>query len=111
MLVESRGRSTSFTLECKMMPVRLRGLVYATYKVNVLNYPPDPPLLDNSCVGLDDATGDLDFDWVAPVDTGINFDYYVVYHSNSSGGPFVAIDTIWDYSTTSYSTSGSRRNK
>ncbi|MCT4624738.1 MAG: gliding motility-associated C-terminal domain-containing protein, partial [Schleiferiaceae bacterium] len=78
------------------------GFSYGTYKVNVLNYPPIPPDMQNSCVGLDQATGDLTFDWVAPVDTGINFDYYVIYHSTNPNGPFIAIDTIYDYNITTY---------
>jgi hypothetical protein len=82
------------------------GFSYATYKVSVLNYPPVPPIMDSSCVGLDDASGDLSFDWIAPVDTGIKFDYYVIYHATSPNGPFNAIDTVYNYLTTMYTHSG-----
>lgn len=82
------------------------GFSYSTYRVSVLNYPPVPPIMDSACVGLDDASGDLSFDWIAPVDTGIQFDYYVVYHATSPNGPFTAIDTIYNYNTTMYTHPG-----
>ena len=82
------------------------GFSYATYRVNVLNYPPIPPDLSNSCVSLDAATGNVDFDWIAPVDTGINFDYYVIYHATSANGTYSPVDTIWDYTTSSYTHNG-----
>jgi gliding motility-associated-like protein len=78
------------------------GFSYGTYKVNVLNYPPEAPDLTNSCVSLDEVTGELSFDWIAPVDTGINFDYFVVYHSTNINGPFTAIDTVNSYGVNNY---------
>jgi gliding motility-associated-like protein len=82
------------------------GFSYGTYKVNVLNYPPEPPLMANSCVALDQPSGDLSFDWTSPVDTGFNFDYFVIYHATSQNGPYVAIDTVNDFNITGYTHSG-----
>lgn len=78
------------------------GFSYGTYKVNVLNYPPIAPDLSNSCVGLDASTNELSFDWIVPVDTGINFDYYVIYHATNPNGPYLAIDTVPAFNTTTY---------
>jgi gliding motility-associated-like protein len=79
----------------------LPAFSYATVKIKVLNDPSLTPDLSNSCISIDQNTGDLSFDWV-PRDTGmINFDYYLIYRSNN-GSPFAAIDTIADYSVTNY---------
>lgn len=78
----------------------LPAFSYATVKINVLNYPPVPPDLSQSCITTQTNNG-LQFDWTMPLDTGINFDYYVIYRSNA-GGPFTAIDSIYNYLTTSY---------
>jgi len=73
---------------------------YTTVKINVLNYPPVPPDLSNSCVSYQ-PNGSVMFDWVPPADTGIQFDFYTIYRSNN-GAPFVAIDSIPNYLTSSY---------
>jgi gliding motility-associated-like protein len=78
----------------------LPAFSYATVKINVLNYPPNPPDLSNSCITRL-TSGALQFNWIAPLDTGINFDRYVIYRSNA-GGPFTAIDSISNYLTTTY---------
>jgi gliding motility-associated-like protein len=79
----------------------LPAFSYGTVKINVLNDPPLPPDLSNTCVTIDPNTGDIDFDWV-PQDTGkIGFDYHIIYRSNN-GNPFAAIDSIPDYAVTSY---------
>ncbi len=73
---------------------------YTTVKINVLNYPPNPPDLTNACVSYQ-PNGNLTFDWVPPADTGIQFDFYTVYRS-TNGGVFAAIDSIPNYLTTTY---------
>ena len=73
---------------------------YATVKINVLNYPPVPPDLSESCISIE-PNNDIKFDFIPPADTGIQFDYYVVFRSNA-GGPFAGIDTIYNYLTYEY---------
>ena len=65
-----------------------------------MNYPPLPPDLSNSCVSYQ-PNGNVSLDWVPPTDTGIQFDFYTVFRSNA-GGAFVAIDSIPNYLTTTF---------
>ncbi|MDX5427914.1 MAG: hypothetical protein LPK79_07410, partial [Bacteroidota bacterium] len=76
-----------------------------TIAITVQSTIPQPPDLSNSCVNIQ-PNGDVSFDWVPPVDTGYNWDYYVIYKSGSRNGPFSPIDTIPNYLTTSYTDVG-----
>ncbi len=73
---------------------------YATVKINVLNYPPTPPDLSTACLGYL-PNGDVQLNWIPPADTGIQFDYYKIFRSNN-GGNYMAIDSVYDYSMTTY---------
>ena len=67
--------------------------------VEVLNSQPEAPDLSNSCVTrLPDGSNQIN--WLPPADTGQNFDAYIVYHSASATGPFVAIDTVYGFNST-----------
>lgn len=78
----------------------LPAFSYATVKLNVDNVMPDQPDLSNSCVSVL-ANGNIQFDWIAPADTGINFDSYEIYRS-TNGGPYANVGSITDYSLTSF---------
>ena len=62
---------------------------------------PVPPDLSQACVSREPAGG-LTINWGYPLDTGMNFDAYVVFRGSSPSVPFIAIDTIWNYSIQSY---------
>ena len=76
----------------------------ATLVINVLPSVPSEPVVHNSCISWNEDLGAVQLDWGTPVDTGQDFKGYIVFHGNSSGNPFVAIDTVWgDYLNTTYS--------
>src|SRR4029078_7371304 len=39
--------------------------------------------------------------WIPPVDTGLSFSSYHIFYSSSAGGPFIEVDSIFNYSATS----------
>jgi hypothetical protein len=63
------------------------------------NTVPDAPSL--RCVTVN-ATGNTTLSWIAPVDTGLDFNSYHIYSSNAAGGPYSLIDSIFNYNTLSY---------
>ncbi|MBL7927231.1 MAG: gliding motility-associated C-terminal domain-containing protein [Bacteroidia bacterium] len=63
------------------------------------NSVPDPPSL--RCVTVN-GNGSTILSWIAPVDTGLDFNSYHIYCSNNAGGPFTLIDSIFNYNTLSY---------
>lgn len=79
----------------------LPAFSYATVKINVINYPPNPPIIDSSYVSVL-PNGDITFDWVPPQDTGVQFDYYVIYRDTTTTGAYHNLDTVWNYNITSY---------
>jgi hypothetical protein len=72
----------------------------ATLKVTVLADPSDPPQM--GCVGYD-PSGGINLTWTPPVDTGFRFQAYVIYFRPMStpNGVFSAVDTVWNYATSS----------
>lgn len=75
-----------------------------TYKkvlVKVKNYMPGMVDLTNSCIQPDPVTGAVTFDWATNVDTGFNFDYYLINHIDPSGN-LTTLDTIYDWSVNSF---------
>ncbi len=48
------------------------------------------------------ANGNVILTWVAPADTGQRFNSYFIYSSININGPYTAIDSIFSYTTTSY---------
>lgn len=72
----------------------------ATLKVTVLADPSDPPQM--GCVGFDPGGG-INLTWTPPIDTGFRFQAYIIYFkpANQPSGVFSAVDTIWNYATTS----------
>ncbi|MDO7592900.1 MAG: gliding motility-associated C-terminal domain-containing protein [Schleiferiaceae bacterium] len=73
----------------------------ASVVINVVSTIPIPPDMSNSCVSVQ-ADGSIDISWVPPIDTGMNYDSYVVFHGINATAPFTAIDTIANYSATTY---------
>jgi len=69
--------------------------------INVVSTIPVPPDMSNACVSLN-ASGGIDLSWGYPVDTGMNFDAYVIYHSTNPTAPFAVLDTVFNYSQLSY---------
>ncbi|MDX5429150.1 MAG: hypothetical protein LPK79_13705, partial [Bacteroidota bacterium] len=65
-----------FKMEDNGCPVPATSL--RTVAITVQSTIPQPPDLSNSCVNIQ-PNGDVSFDWVPPVDTGYNWDYYVIY--------------------------------
>ncbi len=66
--------------------------------VEVMNSMPDAPDLTNSCVTRL-PNGKNQINWSTPVDTGQNFDAYVVFYGTNAATPFVAVDTVLGYNT------------
>ncbi len=56
------------------------------------------------------TNGDVTITWQAPVDTGLDFNSYHIYTSNNPGGPFIEIDSIFDYGTTTTTHLGANAN-
>ena len=73
----------------------------ASVVINVVSTIPVPPDLSQACVSKE-PSGGLTINWGYPLDTGMNFDAYVVFRGGSPSVPFIAIDTIWNYSDQSY---------
>jgi|GEM_PF-279802 len=60
---------------------------------------PDPPSVRCIAVG---TSGDVTLSWLPPLDTAGRFNSYHIYFSTNAGGPFNEIDSIFNYSQTSY---------
>jgi gliding motility-associated-like protein len=69
--------------------------------VEVINSMPDAPDLSASCVTRL-PNGQNAINWSTPVDTGQNFDAYVVYYGTNPAVPFVAVDTVFGYNTSTF---------
>ena len=85
----------------------LNRIAYQKIIVRVLNYMPRLPDISDACVSLD-ASG-VSFDWVASADTGFNFDYYLINHIDTLGATTI-VDTIFDWSTQTYTHAGADPN-
>ena len=72
-----------------------------TVLVNVFSTVAVPPDMSNACVTAG-ANGALTISWGYPVDTGMNFDAYIIYHSASPTTPFTVLDTVFNYATLGY---------
>jgi gliding motility-associated-like protein len=69
--------------------------------VEVINSMPDAPDLSASCVTRL-PNGQNSINWSTPLDTGQNFDAYVVYYGTNPAVPFVAVDTVFGYNTSTF---------
>ena len=73
-----------------------------TYKkvvVTMKNYMPGIPFVDSTSIAQ--TSCGAYFDWTANVDTGFNWDYYIINRVDTSGATTV-LDTIYDFVTQSY---------
>ncbi|NVK04367.1 MAG: gliding motility-associated C-terminal domain-containing protein [Flavobacteriia bacterium] len=73
-----------------------------TARITVESPQPVAPDMNNACINVNPDSS-VTFSWGAPlpVDTGQNFDYYVVYRGGN-GVAYSELDTVWDYNTTTY---------
>ena len=85
----------------------INRFAYKKVVVKVKNYMPRRPDISNACIFQDDLG--VTFDWVNSADTGFNWDYYLINRIDTLGNQ-VAIDTIYDWSTTSYTDAGADPN-
>lgn len=80
------------------------GIRIATISIVVLPLAVlEPPEL--KCTKVHD-NGDITLNWIPPPDPLNTFNSYHVYYSDSPTGPFVVIDSIFDYNVTSKTYSG-----
>jgi gliding motility-associated-like protein len=56
------------------------------------------------------TNGDLTLSWLAPADPGAQFNSYLIYTSTFKSGPFIPVDSIYSYSTTTYTHVGAGAN-
>jgi len=61
------------------------------------------------CVSVE-LNGDVTLTWAAPVDTGLDFNSYHIFASNSVGGPYTQFDSIFDYTQTTTTHLGANAN-
>lgn len=81
------------------------GVGHKSIIVNVLDPSISPPLLSNS-VATQNPSGQVVIPWAAPIDTGLNFEAYIIYHGTNTAGPFSVLDSVSNYSQLSYVHSG-----
>lgn len=76
------------------------GIKIATITIVVLPRPIlDPPEL--KCISVDNA-GNTTLSWIIPPDPLNTFDAYFIYTSNTPGGPYTLLDSIFTYTQTNY---------
>lgn len=83
------------------------GINVSTITITVVNCTIDAPEL--KCVEVH-PNGDITISWVPPPDPRNVFNSYHIYQSNSPTGPFIRIDSIFNYNTTSATYSGLNGN-
>ena len=94
-----------FRMQDDQCPVPLTS--YAKVIVKVKNYMPGLPDLTNTCIYQDN--NGVTFDWAVNPDTGFNWDYYLINHIDTLGN-LTIVDTIFDWSTQSYTHTGADPN-
>ena len=97
----------SFYLRMQDDQCPINRFAYKKVVVQVKNYMPAPVDVQNTCI-YQDETG-VTFDWVNNADTGFNFDYYLINHIDTLGNTSV-VDTIYDWSTQTYTHTGADPN-
>ncbi len=56
------------------------------------------------------ANGDVELNWIAPLDPENRFDSYHIYESTTEAGPYTVIDSIFNINTTTYTHIGAGAN-
>ena len=97
----------SFYLRMQDDQCPINRFAYKKIVVRVKNYMPAQVDVANTCIYQDN--GGVTFDWVNNPDTGFNFDYYLINHIDTLGNTTV-VDTIYDWSTQSYTHVGADPN-
>jgi len=67
----------------------------ATLRIDVVPSVPSAPDLSNSCLSFDASNNSVVVNWDTPLDTGTDFQGYIVFHGTQAGVPFTAIDTTY----------------
>lgn len=68
---------------------------------------PDPPSL--RCISVED-NGNVTLTWIAPSDTGTSFGGYHIYFASGINGPYSAADSIFSYTTTTFTVTSVNAN-
>lgn len=68
---------------------------------------PDPPSL--RCISVED-NGNVTLTWIAPADTGASFGGYHLYYASGINGPYTAADSIFSYTTTTFTVTSVNAN-
>jgi hypothetical protein len=77
----------------------INRFTYKKVMVTVKNYMPGIPFVDSTSIAQ--TSCGAYFDWTANVDTGFNWDYYIINRVDTSGVTTV-LDTVYDFSIQSY---------
>ena len=77
----------------------INRFTYKKVMVTVKNHMPGIPIVDSTSIAQ--TSCGAFFDWTANVDTGFNWDYYIINRVDTSGATTI-IDTIYDFATQSY---------
>ncbi len=77
------------------------ALNYSVISITVLPKPtiPSPEI---QCVSVDPTTGDVSLEWSLEEDSMITFQSYRIYSSSTQAGPYVEIDSIFNYNILNY---------
>ncbi len=92
----------TFYFKAKDNLCKMPGEGFMAYKVKMAIKLPVPPTLENTCVDLVASSGDLSFNWTTKTDTLNSFNYYIVYHAINKNGPYAAIDSVFNFSDTTF---------
>jgi len=97
----------AFRMEDDICPVPGQSMALISITVIGDSVVPSPSLRCSSVL----LNGDVQLNWVAPVNTGNTFNSYRVYYSESLNDPFTLIDSIFNINTTTYLHTGANANQ
>jgi gliding motility-associated-like protein len=80
-------------------PVRLMAVLFFIAFIPTTSVALSPPSL--RCISVL-ANGNIDLAWVVDPDTGSVFGGYHIFFATNQSGPFAAVDSIFNYSTTGF---------
>jgi gliding motility-associated-like protein len=94
-------------LALKLFKMRALALMIILLAIPFALFALSPPSL--RCISVL-PNGEVELNWVVDPDTGSVFGGYHISFSNNPGGPFIALDSIFTYATTSYIHTGVNAN-
>ncbi|MBL0340499.1 MAG: gliding motility-associated C-terminal domain-containing protein [Bacteroidetes bacterium] len=80
----------------KILLLQILALILILVHSHQSNGQPSPPSLRCISVGL---SGAVTLNWIPPIDTGTVFGGYHVSYSTNTAGPFLPVDSIFNYNT------------